>query len=802
MVALFFSLHGESAGGFTSEAVTVKIDPANKEVPQGGTAQVEVLIEDVTNLGAFEFKLNYNKNVVTIAEVQFGAFLGSAPGRTAQALLPKIDNTNGVVLYGAYSHGANPGPNGNGVLARVTLTAQNIGVTQLDLNDVKVTDIDGNLMAPITLIDGQATVSDQTPPTPNAIQSVSAFSPTQLDVTSQEAADNTRPIFYQLDGQFFNGASWVDNGGGVDDYGYSTIRPNPFSNTGLLENGVYRYRQRVKDSAIPANESDWSAWFYRATRLNPPDGITFSNLSTTGMYVSVTIPPKPSGNGPPELPADQTAGYFDLITGAGQGTGALDRGWADDYTAEYTNLLPNTQYGWKAQYRNFEGEETLFNTFNTEEKRYTYIGAPTGLAFGAVTNSTLELQAQGTFPNLTSGDSGIYFDSTTPGGDGGLNEWIQSTSDTATGLLPNTEYTFQAKARNGDGVETNYGPSHSKYTLANTPPAPTVSNPTINTLDVDVLPNGNPNGTLFALYNKTADYYVNGGGGNNGNTPVWLTDGDWATVTVVNLAPDTTYEFQSKAKNEDGVETGLGPTGSGKTLEPPPDDLPPTPNSIQSVSVISPTQLDITSQEATDDTPPVSYQLDGWFFDGTSSSWINNGGGVSDYDYSTIRPNPFNDTGLLENGVYRYRQMVKDSATPANESGWSDWDYGITPLNPPDAITFTDFSTTGMNVSVAIPPKPSGNGPPELPADQTAAYFDLVTGAGQGSGAIDRGWADDYTAEYTNLLPNTQYGWMTKYRNYEGEETFFNTFNTEEKRYTYIGAPTDLAFDALTNSTL
>jgi hypothetical protein len=133
-------------------------------------------------------------------------------------------------------------------------------------------------------------------------------------------------------------------------------------------------------------------------------------------------------------------------------------------------------------------------------------------------------------------------------------------------LSPNTEYTFQAKARNGDGVETTFGPSDSKYTLANTPPAPTVSNPTQTTLDVDILPNGNPAGTLFTLYNKTSDYYVNGDGGNNGNTPVWLTDGDWGTVTVTGLTLNTTYEFQAKAKNGEGIETDFGPPGTGQTL--------------------------------------------------------------------------------------------------------------------------------------------------------------------------------------------------------------------------------------------
>ena len=85
-----------------------------------------------------------------------------------------------------------------------------------------------------------------------------------------------------------------------------------------------------------------------------------------------------------------------------------------------------------------------------------------------------------------------------------------------------------------------------------------------------------------------------------------------------------------------------------------------------------------------------------------------------------------------------------------------------------------------MDVTVATPPKPSGTG-------ATAAYFDLITGEGQGSDATDRGYADDYTAEYTNLTPNTQYGWKVKYRNRDGVETAYNP--AEQKRFTLANTP-------------
>ena len=170
-----------------------------------------------------------------------------------------------------------------------------------------------------------------------------------------------------MDGQYYDGSAWGDSGGGVSDYDYSTTRPNPWSDTALVANGRYRYRQQVKDSANPANESAWSDWL-------------------------------------------------------------------------------------------------------------------------------------------------------------------------------------------------------EKYTLANIPSAPTVNNPNFATLDVTINPNGNPNHTLFAIYNVTGSYYVNANGGSDGANAVWQTKSAWGTVTVVDLTPESTYEFKCKAKNGDGTETSLGESGSGITL--------------------------------------------------------------------------------------------------------------------------------------------------------------------------------------------------------------------------------------------
>ena len=139
-----------------------------------------------------------------------------------------------------------------------------------------------------------------------------------------------------------------------------------------------------------------------------------------------------------------------------------------------------------------------------------------------------------------------------------------------TGLGVNTVHSMQVAATNGtcDSAKTT---KISRYTLANTPSAPTVNNPSGSTLDVNVNPNSNPGSTEFAIVITGGAYagdndYVNASGGINVNgAAVWQTDSTWGAQTVNGLAPGTMYTFKVKARNGDDVETSFGSGASGTT---------------------------------------------------------------------------------------------------------------------------------------------------------------------------------------------------------------------------------------------
>ena len=143
-----------------SAAVTVRVDPATKELPAvGNTFNIDIVVDDVTDVVGFEFDLQYDPSIVTIendSDVSLGDFLGST-GRTASLLGPSIDNSAGLLETGAFSFGAEAGPNGSGILIKITYTVQTGASGALDLKNVILTDTSANPITVDAITDGNLT---------------------------------------------------------------------------------------------------------------------------------------------------------------------------------------------------------------------------------------------------------------------------------------------------------------------------------------------------------------------------------------------------------------------------------------------------------------------------------------------------------------------------------------------------------------------------------------------------------------------------------------------------------------------
>jgi hypothetical protein len=152
-------------------------------------------------------------------------------------------------------------------------------------------------------------------------------------------------------------------------------------------------------------------------------------------------------------------------------------------------------------------------------------------------------------PNLTLILSGLRFRNTSTGNNSG---WQQNNNPwTSAGLTPAMAYTFVAEARNGDGDITAPSPDATVHTLANIPAVDQLIATSETEIKVVLNPNGNSAQAEYLIQNTTA-----------GTGSGWINSTSWASE---GLTCETTYNFQAKARNGDGVETIFVPLGLQST---------------------------------------------------------------------------------------------------------------------------------------------------------------------------------------------------------------------------------------------
>jgi hypothetical protein len=156
-------MYADITRAYMSDTPTVRIEPVQSTVTVGESFTVSVMIDDASDLGAFEFDLLYLPATVIVDDVTLGDFLGST-GRTLIPVVPIIDNAAGKTSFGAATVGSAAGPNGTGELAIIALTAQSEGESLLDLQGVLLLDTRVNRQV-ATDEDGSVVVESAPTPT-------------------------------------------------------------------------------------------------------------------------------------------------------------------------------------------------------------------------------------------------------------------------------------------------------------------------------------------------------------------------------------------------------------------------------------------------------------------------------------------------------------------------------------------------------------------------------------------------------------------------------------------------------------
>ncbi len=169
IAAAFFLLKAPVA---TGQEATVHIELSSAEAPTAGEPfTLSLIVDGVTNLGAFQFDLTFDPGVLAVQDVQGGDFLGSS-GRQVECLPPRKDV--GLIGLTCVTFGATPdGPTGSGELATITFEPLAAGSSSLRFSRLTLTDPPANPMparaqnAVVTMGSTGATVAEEQPtPTP------------------------------------------------------------------------------------------------------------------------------------------------------------------------------------------------------------------------------------------------------------------------------------------------------------------------------------------------------------------------------------------------------------------------------------------------------------------------------------------------------------------------------------------------------------------------------------------------------------------------------------------------------------
>jgi hypothetical protein len=139
----------------------IRFEPLSSTVQPGAVFVVNVVVDNVADLGGYDLTVSFNPAVVHVQTVTLGSFLGST-GRTVGALGPSIDNAAGSFTFGGFSFGATAGPNGTGTVGLVTLQAMAPGTTDLTFGAAQVLDTQAQVLGPLTMTSGSVAVSGAT----------------------------------------------------------------------------------------------------------------------------------------------------------------------------------------------------------------------------------------------------------------------------------------------------------------------------------------------------------------------------------------------------------------------------------------------------------------------------------------------------------------------------------------------------------------------------------------------------------------------------------------------------------------
>ena len=225
-----------------------------------------------------------------------------------------------------------------------------------------------------------------------------------------------------------------------------------------------------------------------------------------------------------------------------------------------TGLNPNSEYQRKFSIYSIHSESDVSSLISvTTNAQAVSISSITPLNYYEVSmDIDLGDNPIGTDLQIFEGITSKYYDSAL----GILREGEQTFSSTGdaitiSGLSPNTEYSFQIRAIDSEGIPTSWSSSTLVTTYAQTPDI--VSTTALSTSSGRLVINlkDNPVGTRISVLENSGQY-ITESGVFSPTEDIFSLSGD--SIDITGLSPNTTYTLKVRAYNEDDVHTDWSST--------------------------------------------------------------------------------------------------------------------------------------------------------------------------------------------------------------------------------------------------
>jgi len=146
----------------------MRLDPAELKLagPPGSKFSVDVRIEGVTGLGAFEFTVLFDPSFVNLQGIDVGPFLASS-GRTVSCMTTPVTATQAQIVCNTPGT-SYPGSSGSGVVAvlNFSIKGHSLGLFHLLLQGCKASDVLGAALVLNGCKDSKITINPTPTPTP------------------------------------------------------------------------------------------------------------------------------------------------------------------------------------------------------------------------------------------------------------------------------------------------------------------------------------------------------------------------------------------------------------------------------------------------------------------------------------------------------------------------------------------------------------------------------------------------------------------------------------------------------------